>query len=60
MSNVIKAHDSRRLGGLQGLDLRDIAEQAEALLASARARAERIVHEAQAQAETERETVREA
>lgn len=59
MSNVIKAHDSRRLSGaLQGLDLRDIAEQAEALLASARAQAERIVQEAHERAESEREVVR--
>lgn len=58
MSSVIKAHDQMRLSsGLHSLDLRDIAKQAESFLASARAEAERIVQEARAQAEVERQSI---
>lgn len=53
---VIKADDARHVSrGMLGLELRDIAAQAEGLMRAARAEAERIVSEARRQAESLRE-----
>ncbi len=56
---IIKAGESRCITrGLYSLELRDIAEQAEAMLASASAEAETIVHEARSRAQSEQENIR--
>ncbi|MFQ5411479.1 MAG: FliH/SctL family protein [Phycisphaerae bacterium] len=58
---IIKAGESRcTTRGLYGLELRDIAEQADAILASARAEAETIVHAAQSRAQSEQDTIHRA
>ncbi|MBN2563519.1 MAG: hypothetical protein JXQ75_21580 [Phycisphaerae bacterium] len=60
-SVVIKAGEARMLSrGAYGFDLRDIAREAEGMLAAARAEAEGIVGQARRQAEAEREAVRQA
>ncbi len=56
--SVIKAGEARMLTrGMYSLDLRDIARDAAAALADAHARGERIVEEAMARAEAQREAV---
>jgi len=58
---IIKAGDVGRVTrSLRSLNLRDIAEQAEAMLAAARVEAERIVSEARREAQAGREGVRQA
>lgn len=58
---IIKAGDARAVTrGLYSLDLRDIAEKAESMLAAARAEAESIIAAARAQARTDGESIRQA
>ncbi len=60
-SVIIKAGDvGRVMRSLCSLDLRDIASQAEAMLAAARVEANRIVSEARGEADAGREAVRQA
>ena len=61
MSGIIKANDTRHTSrGMYSLDLRDIAREAESIVAAARAEAERIVEDARARAEVEGRSTKEA